>query len=80
MYIKSLVDSQGWGDNACLPILASEKAKYEPHHKNLSLGVLTRSDTNLDVQPQKMIRGLKFRIKKVGVTIYVVKAKALISW
>ena len=30
--------------------------------QNLSLQFLTRSDTNQDVQPQKMARGLKFLI------------------
>ena len=30
--------------------------------KNQSFGFLTRSDTNWAVQPQKMARGLKFRI------------------
>ena len=31
-------------------------------HENLSSGFPTRSDTNRAVQPQKMARGLKFRI------------------
>ena len=31
----------------------------------MSLGFLTRSDTNQAVQPQKMPRGLKLRIKEV---------------
>ena len=35
--------------------------------KKLSSGFLTRSDTNQAVQPQKMGRGLKFRIKEVEV-------------
>ena len=30
----------------------------------------TRSDTNQAVQPQKMARGLKFQIKKVGGLYY----------
>ena len=30
--------------------------------ENWSLGSLTRSDTNRAVQPQKMVRGLKFSI------------------
>ena len=33
--------------------------------KNLSAMFLTRSNTNWAVQPQKMARGLKFRIKEV---------------
>ena len=32
--------------------------------RNPVFGVPTRSDTNRAVQPQKMARGLKFRIKK----------------
>ena len=32
--------------------------------QNLSSGSLTRSDTNQAVQPQKMARGLKFRVKE----------------
>ena len=34
----------------------------EPHHEKTCLGFLTRSDTNRAVQPQKIARGLKFRI------------------
>ena len=37
--------------------------------ENRSLGFPTRSDTNQAVQPQKMARGLKFRIK-VGEGLY----------
>ena len=49
--------------------------------ENLSSGFPTRSDTNLTVHPQKMIRGLKFRILKLrDCTIYVTKTKALISF
>ena len=33
--------------------------------ENLSLGFLTRSDTNQAVQPHKMARGSKFQIQKV---------------
>ena len=33
--------------------------------ENLSLGFLTRSDTNWAMQPQKMARGLKFQIEEV---------------
>ena len=37
--------------------------QYEPRlGENLSLGFPTRSDTNGAVQPQKMAKGLKFRI------------------
>ena len=44
------------------------------------IGVSTRSDTNWAVQPKKMVRGLKFWIKKVeGLYYYVVKTKTLIS-
>ena len=39
--------------------------KYEPYReKNLSMGFLTRSDTNWAVQQQKMDGGLKFWIRK----------------
>ena len=42
--------------------------------ENLSLGFLTRSDTNRAVQPQKMAREAKFWIEEVrNCTIYVVK-------
>ena len=41
----------------------------------------TCSDANQAVQLQKMVRGLKFRIrKKWDCTIYVAKTKALISF
>ena len=39
---------------------------FEPRHQNnLFSGFSTRSDTNRDVQPQKMVRGLKFRFHEV---------------
>ena len=38
--------------------------------KNLSSGLPTRSDINRAVQPQKMARGLQFRIKKVEGLFY----------
>ena len=39
--------------------------------KNLSSGIPTRSDTNRAVRPQKMARGLKFRIQKVENLYYL---------
>ena len=39
--------------------------------ENRSLGFPTRSDTNRAVQPQKMARGLKFRIYKVEGLYYL---------
>ena len=40
--------------------------KYVPcHEQNLSSGSSTKSDTNRAVQPQKMVRGLQSRIRKV---------------
>ena len=36
-----------------------------------SSGFPTRSDTNRAVQPQKIVRGLKFRIKEVGGFFYL---------
>ena len=47
--------------------------------ENLSAGFLTRSENNSAVQPQKMARGLKFRIYEVGGFYYIAKTKALIS-
>ena len=48
--------------------------------ENLSLVFPTRSDTNWAVQPQKMARGLKFRIQKFeGLYHLCRKKKALIS-
>ena len=45
------------------------------------MGFPTRSDTNRAVQPQKIARGLKFRIKiEEELTICVAKTKALISF
>ena len=54
----------------CIPLLLpvdgfnfSEPIIYEPRcEKTRSSGFSTRSDTNRAVQPQKMARGLKFRI------------------
>ena len=43
-------------------------------------GFLTRSNTNRAVQPQKMARGLKFRILEVVGSYYLsIEKKALIS-
>ena len=39
--------------------------------ENLSSGFPTRSDTNPAVQPQKMVRGLRFQIKKVEELYYL---------
>ena len=44
--------------------------------ENLSLGCPTRCDTNQAVQPQKMARGLKFRIQVVeGLYMYFLCSK-----
>ena len=49
--------------------------------RNPVFGVPTRSDTNRAVQPQKMARDLKFRIKKVEGSYYLLaKTNALISF
>ena len=47
--------------------------------KNLSLGFLTRSDTNQAVPPQKMVRGLNLGIEKVVQMYSVAKTRTLIS-
>ena len=48
--------------------------------ENLYLGFPTRSDTNLAVQPKKLVRGLKFGIKeRRDCIIYVAKTKVLIG-
>ena len=39
--------------------------------ENLSSGFRTRSNTNWTVQPQKMVRGLKFRIQEVEGLYYL---------
>ena len=44
---------------------------YAASQENRSSGFPTRSDTNRAVQPQKMARGLKFRIKKVEGLYYL---------
>ena len=47
----------------------------------MSSGFLTRSDTNRAVQPQRMARGLKFRIKEVEGLFYLFSEnKRLRSW
>ena len=44
-------------------------------------GFLTRSDTNQEVQPQKLVRSLKFRFKKKrDCASCAVKTKALVSF
>ena len=49
------------------------------HEKNLSSGFPTRSYTNSAVQPQKIAKGLKFRIEGVeGLYYQSSKTKALI--
>ena len=44
---------------------------YAVSRENLSLGFLTRASSNWVVQPQKMARGLKFRIKEVKGLYYL---------
>ena len=47
----------------CLSLALSFRERNEPRYgKNLSSGFSTRLDTNRAVQPQKIARGLKFRI------------------
>ena len=53
--------------------------KYEQRHENLSLGFLTRFDTNRAVYPLKIARGMKFQILEVEGLYCLVKLKALIS-
>ena len=49
--------------NACKITYHTKRRGYEPRCENSrSSGFPTRSDTNQAVQPQKMARGLKFRI------------------
>ena len=44
----------------------------EPHHqKTCHWGFMTSSDTNQAVQPQKMVRGLKFQVKEVEGLCYL---------
>ena len=45
--------------------LEKTTGKWAASWENLSSSVSTRSDTNRGVQPQKMVRDLKFRIYKV---------------
>ena len=40
-------------------------SENKPRHEKPALWFLIRSDTNRAVELQKMVRGLKFRIKKV---------------
>ena len=56
--VQSLVENCSYNDLIALT--------FEPHRKKTCLwGFPTRSDTNRAVQPQKMARGLKFRIQEV---------------
>ena len=60
----------------------SRLVQFEPRsEKTGSSGFPTRSNTNRAVQPQKMARGLKFRIKVEESVYYpyIAKTKALIS-
>ena len=58
-------------DGLKLPIKKLERL-YEPRCEKTGLrGFPTRFDTNRAVQPQKMARGLKFRIKEVGSLYYL---------
>ena len=43
-------------------LLLGGKVYEHSHEKILASGFLTRFDTNLAVQPQKIARGLKFRV------------------
>ena len=45
--------------------------RYEPRHENLFFGFPTRVDSNRPVKPQKLGRGLKFRIQKLEVVYYL---------
>ena len=58
------------------PVWSRKEIPSFPSHK---AGAMTTSDTNRAVQSQKMVRCLKFQIKKEEGLYYVVKTKALIS-
>ena len=51
---KFNITQDAWGGQCCLSCIM----------RKLILGVSTRSDTDHAVQPQKMARGLKFRLRK----------------
>ena len=53
--------------------------KVGPCHEKACLGFPTRSKTNQTVQPEKMVRGVKFQIREVEGLYNVTKAKVLIS-
>ena len=38
----------------------TKRAKFQTSQENLSLGFMTKSNTNQSVQPQKTAEGLKF--------------------
>ena len=54
----------GGGDNLTNRLI---RTIWAASQENLSSGFHTRSDTNRAVKPQKMARGLKFRIQEVEV-------------
>ena len=61
-------------------LLLFSQYTWAPPWENLSWTFSTKSDKNRAVLPQKIVRGLKFWIrKKRDVTIYVAKTKPLIS-
>ena len=63
-YVKS------WFSHDVAHIIARKnRQEMSPSRENLWSGLLTRSDSNWAVQPQKMARGLKFQIKEVEVFI-----------
>ena len=53
---------------------------YEHRCEKTGPGFPTRSDINRAAQPQKMTRGLRFRVYVVEGLYYLAKTKALISF
>ena len=54
-----------------LPVRVVGALSNKPCHKKTSLGGLRPESTNWAVQPQKMVIGLKFRIKEVEGLYYL---------
>ena len=44
---------------------------YEPRHEKICPGFATRVDSDQPAQPQKLGRGLKFRVQKLEVLYYL---------
>ena len=71
MKTKALISFAVTAKLICFFVFAYAKSRFSHDAAHLSSGLLTRSDKNQDVKPQKMAEDFKFFIKEVEGLFYL---------